>query len=170
MSSNNLEWDNECLWRPFKHKWLEHLWNELKWNIWWSIWRLNLVLRLEVQQSTHYLLADIRFGVHSSIRDIHSRAKSFNYFTHWLSLLLLLHRLNGLFSRATWVCRHQKGKTSLDLNEARDDEVCGMQRHQLDHMQTINTSLQTDNHTNTSSLNFYRPGARFTKYLTTILR
>jgi len=26
-----------------------------------------------------------------------------------------------------------------------------------DHMQTICTSLQTDNHTNTSSLNLYRP-------------
>jgi len=35
----------------------------------------------------------------------------------------------------------------------------GMQWHQLDHMQTICTLLQTDNHTNTSSLNFYRPGA-----------
>ena len=35
----------------------------------------------------------------------------------------------------------------------------GMQWHQLDHMQTICTSLQTDNHTNTSSLNFYRPDA-----------
>jgi len=34
-----------------------------------------------------------------------------------------------------------------------------MQWHQLDHMQTICTSLQTDNHTNTSSLNFYRPNA-----------
>jgi len=31
-----------------------------------------------------------------------------------------------------------------------------MQWHQLDHMQTICTSFQTDNHTNTSSLNFYR--------------
>ena len=30
-----------------------------------------------------------------------------------------------------------------------------MQRHQLDHRQTICTSLQTDNHTNTSSLNFF---------------
>jgi len=29
-----------------------------------------------------------------------------------------------------------------------------MQRHQLDHTQTICTSLQTDNHTNTSSLIF----------------
>jgi len=28
-----------------------------------------------------------------------------------------------------------------------------MQWHQLDHMQTICTSLQTNNHTNTSSLN-----------------
>ena len=35
----------------------------------------------------------------------------------------------------------------------------GIQWHQLDHMQTICTSLQTDNHTNTSSLNFYRPNA-----------
>ena len=35
----------------------------------------------------------------------------------------------------------------------------GIQWHQLDHMKTICTSLQTDNHTNTSSLNFYRPDA-----------
>ena len=41
------------------------------------------------------------------------------------TLLLLLHPINGLFSRATWVSRYQKGKTSLDLNEARDDGVLG---------------------------------------------
>jgi len=35
-----------------------------------------------------------------------------------LFLLLLLHPLNGLFSRTTWVSRYQKGKTSLDLNDA----------------------------------------------------
>jgi len=40
-----------------------------------------------------------------------------------LLLLLLLHPLNGLFSKTTWVSRYQKGKTSLDLNKARDDEV-----------------------------------------------
>jgi len=34
--------------------------------------------------------------------------------------------------------------------------VWGWQWHQLDHMQT--TSLQTDNHTNTSSLNFLQAG------------
>ena len=34
-----------------------------------------------------------------------------------------------------------------------------MQWRQLDHMQTVCTSLQTDNHNNTSSLNFYRPDA-----------
>jgi len=50
-------------------------------------------------------------------------------------------------------------KTSLDLNETRDDGFWGWQWHQLDHMQTICTWLQTDNHTNTSSLNFYRQGA-----------
>ena len=37
--------------------------------------------------------------------------------------------------------------------------VFGWQRHQLDHMETICISLQIDNHTNTSALNFYRPDA-----------
>jgi len=78
-----------------------------------------------------------------------------------LILLLLLCLLKNLFSRTTWVSWYQKGKTSLDLNEARDDGVLmmGWQLHQLDHMQTICTSLQTDNHTNTSSLSLYRPDA-----------
>jgi len=31
------------------------------------------------------------------------------------------HTFNGLFSRTTWVSEHQKCKTSLDFNEARDD-------------------------------------------------
>jgi len=35
----------------------------------------------------------------------------------------LLQPFNGLFSRTTWVSRYQKGKTHLDLNEARDDGV-----------------------------------------------
>ena len=35
----------------------------------------------------------------------------------------------------TWVSRYQKGKTSLDLYETRDDGVLGWQWHQLDHMQ-----------------------------------
>ena len=35
-------------------------------------------------------------------------------------------------------------------------EITGWQWHQLDHMQIMCTSLQTDNHASTSSLNFYR--------------
>jgi len=31
--------------------------------------------------------------------------------------------VNGIFSRTTWVNRYQKGKTSLDLDEARVDGV-----------------------------------------------
>ena len=58
---------------------------------------------------------------------------------------LLLHPFNGLFSRTTWVSWYQNGKTSLNINEARDDGVWGWQWHQLDHMQTICISLQTDN-------------------------
>jgi len=34
-------------------------------------------------------------------------------------------------------------------------EMMGWQWHQLDHMQIICTSLQTDNHASTSSLNFF---------------
>jgi len=62
------------------------------------------------------------------------------------------------------LARYQKGKTSLDLNEARDFGVFGYQWHQLEHMQTICTSLQTDNHTNTSSLNSYRSDALVSKH------
>jgi len=49
-----------------------------------------------------------------------------------------LHPFIGLFSDNLG-----KGKTSLDLNEARDDGDLGWQWHQLDLMQTICTSLQT---------------------------
>jgi len=34
--------------------------------------------------------------------------------------------------------------------------MMGWQWHQLDNMQIIRTSLQTDNHASTSPLNFYR--------------
>ena len=57
------------------------------------------------------------------------------------------HLFNGLFSRTTWVSRYQKGKSCLNLNEARDDGVLGWKWHQLDRMQTICSSLQTDNPT-----------------------
>jgi len=70
-----------------------------------------------------------------------------------------LHPFKSLFSKITWVSQYQKCKTSLDFNEVRDDGVLGWQWHQLDHMQTICTSLQTDNHNSTSALNFYRPEA-----------
>jgi len=59
-------------------------------------------------------------------------------------LLLLLHPFNGLFSTTTWVSRYQKGKTSLDLNEANDDGVLGWQWYELDHMQTICELCQRD--------------------------
>ena len=49
------------------------------------------------------------------------------------------------------VSRYQKGKTSLDFTEARDSE---WQCHQLGHMQTICTSLQTDSHCSTPPLSF----------------
>jgi len=71
-------------------------------------------------------------------------------------LLLLLHPFSGLFSRTTWVGRHQNGKPFWILLE---QEMTGCQWHHLDHMQIICTSLQTDNHASTSPLSFYRPDA-----------
>jgi len=41
--------------------------------------------------------------------------------TGCLQLQVLLNLFNGLFSRTTWVSRYQNRKTSLDLNEARDN-------------------------------------------------
>ena len=67
-----------------------------------------------------------------------------------------LHPFNGLFSRTTWVSRHQKGKPFWILLE---QEIMRWQWHQLDHMQIICTALQTDNHASTSPLSLYRPDA-----------
>jgi len=64
------------------------------------------------------------------------------------------HPFNGPFSGTTQVGRYQKGKTNLDFTEARDSE---WQWHQLGHMQVC-TSLQTDNHANTSPLSFLQAG------------
>ena len=65
------------------------------------------------------------------------------------------HPFNGPFSGTTRVSRYQKGKSNLNFTEARDSE---WQWHQLGRMQVC-TTLQTDNHTNTPSLSFYRPDA-----------
>jgi len=66
-------------------------------------------------------------------------------------LILLLHPFNSLFSRTTWVSRHQKGKPLWILLE---QEMMGWHWHQLDHMQIFCTLLQTDNHVSTSPLSF----------------
>jgi len=58
--------------------------------------------------------------------------------------------LTALF-RTTWVSQYQKGKTNLDLTEARDSE---WQWHQLGRMQAC-TSLQTDNHASTPPLSCF---------------
>ena len=64
------------------------------------------------------------------------------------------HPFNGPLSGTTRVSQYQKGKTNQDFSEARDS---GWQWHRLDHMQVC-TSLQTDNHANTSLLSFLQAG------------
>jgi len=55
----------------------------------------------------------------------------------------LVHPFNSLLSRTTRISWYQKGKTSLDLNEARDDGVLGCNSISWTIMQTICTSFQT---------------------------
>jgi len=86
--------------------------------------------------------------------DVAWRVDLINNATKVLLLLLLLHKFNGLFSKTARLSWYQTGKTSLDLKGKRSWGF-GMQWHQLDHMQTICTWLQTNNHSNTSSLNFF---------------
>jgi len=68
------------------------------------------------------------------------------------------HPFNGLFSRTTWVSQHQKVKPLWILMK---QDMMGWQWHQPDHMQIICTSLQTDNHASTSSLDFLQTGCSF---------
>jgi len=70
-------------------------------------------------------------------------------------LLVLLHRFNGLFSMTTWVSRHRRGRPFWIFLE---QEMMRWQWHQLDYMQIICTSLQTDNHANTVPLSFFTAG------------
>jgi len=83
------------------------------------------------------------------LQPIYSLELKKNYYT----------RLTASFPGRPGYAGTRKGKTSLDLNDARDDEALGWQWRQLDHVQTIYTSLHTDNHTKTQSLSFYRPDA-----------
>jgi len=61
------------------------------------------------------------------------------------------HPFNSPLSGTTRVSRYQR-KTNLDFTGARASE---WQWHQLDRMQVC-TSIQTDNHTSTPPLSFYR--------------
>jgi len=61
-----------------------------------------------------------------------------------------------------WASRYQKGKTSLDLNESGDDWGFGMAVASAGpYANNLHLAPQTDNYTNTPSLNFYRPDALF---------
>jgi len=60
-------------------------------------------------------------------------------------------RLASSFSRTTWISRHQKKPFWILMKQ----EMMEWQWHQLDHLQIICTSCQTDNHASNSSLNFF---------------
>jgi len=60
----------------------------------------------------------------------------------------------------TWVSWHQiKDRPDKPFWILVEQEIMGWQWHQLKNMQIIYNSLQTENHTSTSPLSFYRPDA-----------
>jgi len=65
------------------------------------------------------------------------------------------HPFNSLFSRTTWVSRHQKDKTSQDSDEARDDDILGCSGISW----TIYKQFALCSRQITSLLNFYMPDA-----------
>jgi len=68
-----------------------------------------------------------------------------------------LHQFSSLFSRTAWLSRCQNAWWNPSgFNWGKRWWGLASQYHQLDHIQTIFTLLQTDNHTSTSSLDFYR--------------
>ena len=70
-------------------------------------------------------------------------------------------KLNGIFSKPTWMSRCQKGKTSLGLDEATDDGVLGCSgiSWSIRKQSAPHSRVQTDNHTKTTSLGFSIPDA-----------
>jgi len=108
---------------------------------------------------THYLHVNGCFKVNLVQLVLHQFSSSSFLEQNLLSILLLYYYVdvfNGLRSRTTWVSQHQKGKPFGILLE---QEMMGWQWHQLDHMQIVCISLQTDNHSSTSPLSFYWPDA-----------
>ena len=104
-----------------------------------------------------FSMCDIAVAIHAQIHrsDVAHCDRNWLILPNAYNTLTHTHPFNGPLSGTTWVSRYQKGKTNLDFTEARDSE---WQWHQLGHIEVC-TSLQTDNHTSTPPLSFYRPDA-----------
>jgi len=113
---------------------------------------VQLIVWKDVSKITYYVLCrmlNCTDSVMPLMTSINNIAEKFYHSTTQQNLF------NSLFSKATWVSWHQKGRTILSFNKA----MMGWQWHQLDYMQIICTLLQRDNHASTLSLTFHRPHA-----------
>jgi len=75
---------------------------------------------MQIWNSLHPAVQTVNIGLKSHLN---TQTKLSVITTVIAEELLLLQQFNGLFSRTTWISRYQKGTTSLDLNDARDDGV-----------------------------------------------
>jgi len=131
------------------HRWNSETCLPNKWsNLFYSAVKRQLIfLKIFLLADRHYCLQQVLWSL---VLCLGFKVPQHHF---WVVLVLILealvgththtHPFNGRFSRTTRVSRYQKGKTSLDVTEARDSE---WQWHQLGHKQVC-TSLQTDNPT-----------------------
>jgi len=100
-----------------------------------------------LQTDNHINISSLKFFKPDALPDAQPTVPK-----HWTQTHTHTRLFNGPLSGTTRVSWYQKSIINLDFTEARDSE---WQWHQLSHMQTICTSLQTDNHINISSLKFF---------------
>ena len=100
----------------------------------------------QIMCSCSYVMAE-KINVAVAFDDVYFQTQSLFQLTP--------HPFNGLFSGTTLVSLYEKGKPFCILMK---QSMMGWQWHQLDHMQIIYTSLQTDNHTSTSLFSFLQAG------------
>ena len=78
-----------------------------------------------VKQIYYFLIIDVAVLTCSNFGNDRPVYNNYMFKTIAREELLLLHPFNGLLSRTTWASGYKKGKTSLKLSEARDDDVLG---------------------------------------------
>jgi len=105
------------LWQPWLNRTLCQLLRQRHQNI-----TVNNYINQVAEKSNNELMYLCKISLASNCLTPGGDLRSQTSYQHPQSTLPL-HPVNSLFYRTTWVSWYQKGKTSLDLNDARDDGI-----------------------------------------------